>query len=59
MYQDPNTLKNTYTSNTAPHQATIVMHLPKLKSVQFEDPYYHINYMDNNHDENHLIDTQE
>ena len=30
-----------------------------MNSVRFEDPYDHINPMDNTHDYTHLIDTQE
>ena len=40
--------------NTAPPQATISRPLQKVNSVRFEDPYNHINPM-----ENHLFDTQE
>ena len=47
MDHDPNTLKNTDISITAPPQATIDRHRPKVKSFRFEDPYEHINPMDN------------
>ena len=33
--------------------------LPKLYSVQFDDPYDHIHHMDHNHEKTYLIDTQE
>ena len=51
--------KNTNTSNTSPIQATIAHHRPKVNSVRFEDPYNHINPMENIHEDTHLIDTQE
>ena len=49
--------KNTDTSNTAPTKAKIDCHSPKLNLVRFEDPYNHINGMDNTHDDTHLIYT--
>ena len=52
--------KNKDTSNnTDPHQDTISCPRPKLNSVHFEDPYEHINPMENTHEDTHLIDTQE
>ena len=58
MYHNPNTsIKNTDTSNTAPHRDIINIRQPKANSVCFGDPYNHINPMDNNHDYNHFIDT--
>ena len=58
MDQYPKTsTKNTDTSNTAPHKAKIDCHKPKVKSLQFEEPYDHINPMENTHDDTHLIDT--
>ena len=52
--------KNTDTSNnTGTPYAIISCHLPKANSVWFEDPYDHINPMDNNHEDTHIIYTQE
>ena len=51
--------KNTDKSNTDPPRATIARHRPKVNSVCFEDPYNHINPMENTHEDTHLIDTQE
>ena len=31
---------------------------PKVNSVRFEDPYDHINPMENNHEDTHIMDTQ-
>ena len=30
-----------------------------MKSVCFDDPYDHINHIENTHEDNNLIDTQE
>ena len=52
--------KNKDTSkNTGPPQATIYRPHQKVKAVCFDDPYDHINPMENTHEDNHLIDTQE
>ena len=52
--------KNIYTSNNIdPLRATISCTLPKVNLVQFEDPYDHINPMENTHEYTNLIDTQE
>ena len=56
---DPSTsTKNTDVSNTYPPKTIITHHQPKVKSVRFEDPYDHINLMDNTHEETHPIYTQ-
>ena len=41
--------KNIDTTKTSPPQATIDFNKPKVKSVQFEHPYNHINSIDNTH----------
>ena len=47
--------KNKDTSkNKVPPQATIYLPLPKVKLVQFDDPYNHIRYMENNHEDKQL-----
>ena len=51
--------KNNDTSNTAPPQARIYHHRPKVNSVIFEYPYESINPMGYTHKYNNLIDTQE
>ena len=51
--------KNTDAFNAAPPQDSIVCHQPKVNAVRFEDPYEHINPMDNIHEDTHIIDTQE
>ena len=52
--------KNIDTSNnTAPQQAIISLHIPKVNSFLFEDPYDHINPMENTHEDTHLINTTE
>ena len=43
--------------NTGPLQATIYPPCPKLNSVFFDDPYEHINPMENTHEDTHPIDT--
>ena len=49
-----------YTSkNTDPCQETNPRPLPRANLVWFQDPYDHIHHMDHNHENNHLIDTQE
>ena len=45
--------------NIGPPQATIARPCPKVKPVRFDDPYDHIHHMDHNHENTHLIDTQE
>ena len=49
--------KNTDTSSISPPRATISCHWPKVNSVCFEDPYDHINDMNNTHDYTHILDT--
>ena len=44
-------------NNTGCPEATIACPVPKVNSVYFEDPYDHINPMDNPHEDTHLIDT--
>ena len=52
--------KNKDTSNNiGPPQDTISRTCPKVNLERFEYPYYHINPMDNTHEDNHLIGTQE
>ena len=40
-------------------QATISCPCPKVNTVLSDGPYDHINPMENTHEDNHLIDTQE
>ena len=47
--------KHTDIYNTARPRDTIARHWPKVNSVCFEDPYDHINPMENKNDETHLI----
>ena len=49
--------KKSDTSNTSLPQAIIACNKPKLNSVRFEDPYDHINPMENNYDKTHILDT--
>ena len=35
------------------------MSKPKVDTVRFVDPYYHINPMDNNNDGTHIVDSHE
>ena len=57
MYHDPKTSKNTDMSNTYPPQDTTAWHWTKFKSVRFEDPYEHINPMENANYVTHLLYT--
>ena len=50
--------KNTDKYNSDPPQDTIYHHQPKVNSVRFEDPYDHINPMENTHEDTHLIDIK-
>ena len=59
MDHDPRTWKKTDAYNTAPPQDTIAQNWLKLNSVRFEEPYEHINPMDNTHEDIHIIGTQE
>ena len=45
-----------FNKNTDPTQSTIARHQPKSNSLGFEEPYDHINTMENTHDETHIID---
>ena len=51
--------KNKDTSNTSTNLDKISSHRLKVNSICFEDPYDHINHVDNTHEYDHLIDTQE
>ena len=44
--------------NTGPPEDKIYRPRPKVDSVHIDDPYDHIKHMYNNHEETHLIDTQ-
>ena len=48
---------NIDTSSLGPPKATIYFHIPKVKSVLFEDQYDHINPRDNDNDDTQLFDT--
>ena len=47
---------NKYT-DTATRQDKISHHLSKVNSVYLEDPYDHINPMDNTHNDTYFLDT--
>ena len=52
--------KKIYTyKNIGIPEATIFWHIPKINSVQFDDPYDHIHRMEHTHENTHLIDPQE
>ena len=51
--------KNIDTSISGPPKATIASHGPKVNPAIFEDPYEHINPMDNTNDYTHLVDAHE
>ena len=52
-------IKTNIYKNTGPPQAKISHPRPKLNSVRFDDPYGHINSMENAHKYTDIIDTQE
>ena len=45
--------------NTGLNQDKIAYPHPKVNSVRFDEPYDHINHMENTHKDTHTIDTQE
>ena len=45
--------------NIGAPQDTIACPHPNVNSVCFDDPYERIHHMENNHEDTHLIDTQE
>ena len=45
--------------NTGLPWETIPLHRPKANSVRFENPYDHIHHINNNHENTHLLYTQE
>ena len=51
--------KNIDTSISAPRKATLARNKRKLNSVQFVDPYDHVNLMENTNDDTHLVDSNE
>ena len=46
-------------SISSPPRDITYRHKPKVNSVRFEYPYNHINTMENNNNDNHLIDAHD
>ena len=47
------------TSRSCPTKDSIALHTTKVNSVLFEDTYDHINLMENNNYDTHIVDSHE